>query len=188
MSVDERERLVEATRALTYAVAVTDLPDEDLAAVSEAVDSLSRALRKQTRKRCVTESVTAVVESRPVVLDRYNPAMIPLEVRFPEDGTAAATVTLNAVHQGPTDSVHGGVSGLLMDNILGILVQSKGLLCVTGTLSLRYRALTPLDRPLELRAEIVDHSGRRVTVTGWIECGGVRTVEATGVFIEVPSR
>ncbi|MEU6658811.1 PaaI family thioesterase [Streptomyces sp. NPDC046821] len=188
MTLDERQRLVEATRALTHAVAVTDLSDEDLTAATEAIDSLTRTLNKQTRDRCVTQSVTGIFESTPVVLARYNPGMVPLEVRFPDDGGAEATVTLGAVHQGPTDSVHGGVSALLMDNMLGILVQSKGLLCVTGTLSLRYPALTPLDRPLELRAELVDHSGRRVTVAGWIECDGVRTVEATGVFIEVASR
>jgi acyl-coenzyme A thioesterase PaaI-like protein len=186
--MEQRERLVDATRALAYAVGVTDLPDEDLAAATEAIGAVTRLLGKQTRKRCVAESFEGTSESRQVMLDRYNPGLIPLKVRFLDDGTAAATITMNALHQGPTDSVHGGVSALLMDDLLGILVQSKKLLCVTGTLSLRYLALTPLDRPLELRARVEDHSGRKVTVAGWIECDGVKTVEARGLFIEVPRR
>jgi acyl-coenzyme A thioesterase PaaI-like protein len=188
VSLQERERLVEATRALAYAVGVTDLPAEELARVTDVIASVTRVLEKQAGTRCVTEPVVDTVGVRQVVLDRYNPGLIPLEVRFLDDGSAAATITMNALHQGPTDSVHGGMSALLMDDLLGILVQSKGLLCVTGTLTVRYLALTPLDRPLELRAEIVEHSGRKVTVVGWITCDGVRTVEAEGLFIEVPRR
>ncbi|MGW2182315.1 PaaI family thioesterase [Streptomyces sp. NPDC001732] len=180
--------MVEATRALAHAVGVAEVPGEDLAAATEAVRAVSRALEKQTRKRCVVEPFASTAESRQVVLDRYNPGLIPLEVHFLDDGTAAATITMNALHRGPTDSVHGGVGALLMDDLLGILVRSKKLLCVTGTPNVRYLALTPLDRPLELGARLVAHSGRKVTAAGWIECAGVRRVEADGLFIEVARR
>ena len=188
MSHPERERLVEATRALAHAVAVTDVPAEELDRVTDALTSLTRTLEKQAGTRCVPLPVTETIGVPRVLLDQYNPVYVPLEVSFPDHGGAEATVVLNALYEGPTDSVHGGVSALLMDNLLGILVQSKGLLCVTGTLTVRYLARTPLHRPLRLRSEIVERSGRKVAVRGWITCEDLRTVEAEAVFIEVPHR
>ncbi|WP_413098241.1 PaaI family thioesterase [Streptomyces sp. Inha503] len=188
MSHRERERLVEATRGLAYAVAVTDVAPEELDRVAQALTLLTRILGKQAGTRCVPLPVTETVGVPRVLLDRFNPVHVPLEVSFPDDGGAEAAVVMNALYEGPTDSVHGGISALLMDNLLGILVQSKGLLCVTGTLTVRYLARTPLNRPLRLRSELVERSGRKVTVTGWIACDGVRTVEADAVFIEVPHR
>lgn len=188
MSLCEREQLVEATRALAYAVAVTDLPARELARAAEAVVSVTRVLEKRAGTRCVPQPVAETVGVPRVPLDRYNPAHVPMEVSFPDDGGAEAVVVMNALYEGPTDAVHGGVSALLMDNLLGILVQSKGLLCVTGTLTVRYLARTPLDRPLHLRAEITQRSGRKIGVTGSIACEGVRTIEAEAVFIEVPRR
>ncbi|MFE8013871.1 PaaI family thioesterase [Streptomyces antibioticus] len=188
MSHRERERLVEATRALAHAVAVTEVPPRELARVTEVLTSLTRALEKQAGTRCVPLPVPQTVGVPRLLLDRYNPVHVPLDVSFPDDGGAEAVVVMNALYEGPTNSVHGGVSALLMDNLLGILVQSRGLLCVTGTLTVRYLSRTPLERPLSLRSEIVAHSGRKVTVRGWISCDGVRTVEAEAVFIEVPHR
>ncbi|MFF2720460.1 PaaI family thioesterase [Streptomyces sp. NPDC058011] len=188
MSHQERERLVEATRSLAHAVAVTEVSAEELARLTEILASLTQVLEKQSGTRCVPLPVAETVGVPRVLLDRYNPVQVPLEVFFPEDGGAEATVVMNALHEGPTDSVHGGVSALLMDNLLGILVQSTGLLCVTGSLTVRYLARTPLRRPLRMRAEVAARSGRKVTVTGWIACDGVRTVEAEAVFVEVPHR
>ncbi|MFJ8112404.1 PaaI family thioesterase [Streptomyces sp. NPDC096132] len=184
-----REGLVEATRALAHAVAVTDVPGGELARATETLASVTRALEKRAGTRCVPLPVAETVGVRRVLLDRYNPVHLPLEVSFAQDGRSATAATVvNALYEGPTDSVHGGVCARLMDNMLGILVQSTGLLCVTGTLSVRYLARTPLERTLRLRSEIVEHSGRKVGVIGRIECEGVRTVEAEAVFIEVPHR
>ncbi|MFG2960979.1 PaaI family thioesterase [Streptomyces sp. NPDC048291] len=187
MGQRERERLVEATRSLVRAVAVTEVAAEEMERVTEALSSLTRTLEKRAGERCVPLPVAETVGVERVVLDRYNPVYVPLEVSFSR-GTAEATVVLDALREGPTDSVHGGVSALLMDNMLGIVVQSTGLLCVTGTLTLRYLARTPLQRPLRLRSEIAAHSGRKVTVRGWISHEEVRTVEAEAVFVEVSRR
>ena len=71
-----------------------------------------------------------------------------------------------------------------MDCMLGLLIESTGRTCVTAQLELKYLAPTPLKRPLNLYAAADSTSGRKVWVNSWIECEGIRTVEARGLFIE----
>lgn len=96
-----------------------------------------------------------------------------------------AAARISAVHQGPPGSVHGGISALLLDNVLGIAVQSAGYLYVTGTLSLRYLHRTQLDADLHLESQVIGKEGRKVHATASIAHAGTTTATATGLFIEV---
>lgn len=204
------ESLVDAVRELNLAAGTTLLEAADLDEVTTAVAELARVLRKESAERVVRagflEPRARAVAGRSIELNQLNPGLLDLDVTFghealgadgvadavrdgdPTGLTAEATVTVNGLHEGPTDSVHGGVISFLMDCLLGVLVQATGIPSVTGTLDLRYLSRTPLDEPVVLRGRIVRHEGRKVFAEGHIEHAGRRTVEAAGLFIAVADR
>jgi acyl-coenzyme A thioesterase PaaI-like protein len=183
--------LVATARQLMLAAATTDV---DLGAIREAQQAIAAAaavLSTRTRARALRADFNAPAAARAAgpgtafSLFSYNPLGIPLDIYFDDEG-AVATLTPNALHEGPHDAMHGGFMASLMDCMLGILIQSQGSRAVTATLTMNYRRRTPLDEPLTLRSRIVDHSGQKTIAEGWIEHDGMRTVEATGLFIHVP--
>jgi acyl-coenzyme A thioesterase PaaI-like protein len=110
----------------------------------------------------------------------------PLDIRQDEDGGVVADVTLGAAYEGPPGYLHGGMSGLLMDQLLGSAAISARRLGMTARLELDYRRPVPLGTPLVLRARIVEDAGRRSVATGTIalaEAPQRALVEARGVFV-----
>lgn len=188
----ELEALSRAVRDLNLAAALTTVPSSDLAAATEQVNDLTTTLLADSRPRVLRErpfSRPGGFEAvRSVVVNRYNAGGPELTIGILAPGHVASTTRMAAIHQGPLDSVHGGISAWLMDTILGVAVQSAGYLCVTGTLSLRYIHRTPLDADLQLEGKVVSKEGRKVHTTASIIHDGTTTVTATGVFIEVAAR
>ncbi|NPC98685.1 PaaI family thioesterase [Nocardioides sp. zg-DK7169] len=184
----ETAELVSATRDLMRAVATTGLGAEGLRAARAEVERLTARLAQDPRDRVLRAPLDGPARARaagePWSIFRYSPQALPLDISF-GDGTAHARTMGDALYEGPRDSVHGGYLAHLLDCMLGTLVQSQGLLAVTATLDLRYLHRTPLDVPLDLHARILERSGRRLRAEGWVEHEGTRTVEATGLFIEI---
>jgi acyl-coenzyme A thioesterase PaaI-like protein len=85
--------------------------------------------------------------------------------------------------EGPIGWVHGGYSAMVMDAIMGTLVRALGTSAMTGTLTVRYLAPTPLDRPLDVSARVLSRERRKTTVEGWISVDGTPTVLGTGIFV-----
>jgi acyl-coenzyme A thioesterase PaaI-like protein len=83
---------------------------------------------------------------------------------------------------------HGGISALLLDQVLGHAAASVDNIGVTTDLSLRYRRPVPLDVPIRVWAEVVEIDGRRTAVEGGITTvdePGVQLVEAEGRFVKL---
>ena len=201
-----RQSLVDAVRELALAAGTTALGAPDLAAATRAVAEVTRLLAKESTERVVRAGFLApracALAGRAVRLHQLNPALPALEVAFEHDDgpqalaaaldggdpsglTARATLLVDALHEGPPDSVHGGTISFLMDCMLGVLVQATGVPSVTGTLDLRYLRRTPLEEPLQLRARILRRDGRKILTAGSVEHAGVRTAEASGLFVAV---
>ena len=200
------ESLVAAVRDLNLAVGTTLLDATRLDEVSAAVAELTRVLVKESTERVVRARFLAPRErallGEPVRLHQLNPALPGLEVVLGHDDgpaalasaladgdptglTATAELTVTGLHEGPPDSVHGGIISFLMDCMLGVLVQATGIPSVTGTLDLRYLRRTPLDEPVTLRARVVRRDGRKIFTEGAVEHAEVRSVEASGLFVAV---
>ena len=82
--------------------------------------------------------------------------------------------------------MHGGVSSLLVDQLLGSTAIAAGLWGMTVRLELDYRGPVPLSTPLVLQARVTEAAGRKCVVTGTIATAATpeRTlVEARGVFV-----
>jgi acyl-coenzyme A thioesterase PaaI-like protein len=78
--------------------------------------------------------------------------------------------------------VHGGVSALILDHVLGEAASTDGKPRFTGSITMRYRRSTPLGA-LQAEAVITRTEGVKTFCVGHIADAEGVTVEAEGVFI-----
>lgn len=99
--------------------------------------------------------------------------------------TVSAVVCLDEAYQGPPGCVHGGYLAAMFDNLLGVLpyrlTGQRG--AFTGRLTVRYRALTPLNTELVLTGRLTNVRSRRVTAAGQCHADGLLTAEADALFV-----
>jgi acyl-coenzyme A thioesterase PaaI-like protein len=193
-TTDEAELLAAVTElgaALRELVAVsvttTVGPAELRAAAAQAREAAAR-LAVSRRSRDQLPALDDPVRFRRV----YNPvsgvgsAVAPPLVFRREDGGVVAEADLGLQYEGPPSYVHGGVSALLMDQLLGSAAIAAGLWGMTARLELDYRRPVPLETALVLRAAVTETVGRRVVVTGTIALAATperALVEARAVFV-----
>lgn len=178
--------LAAAVRELVDATIRTTVPDEEvLAAQAEVEELVSRLRAKQLDGPA---GVRFNSEARAwnwgnAVVGLRNAIAPPLEIVHVSPGLAYADVVLGAAYEGPPGLVHGGVTAMLLDHLMGE-TASAGFTRVTftGTLTMTYRRGTPLG-PLHLECRIDREEGRKVWVVATIGDAEGVTVEAEGVFI-----
>lgn len=173
-------------RELTEAVVLTDVEVDELAAVGEQVRALTERLSAARRDAPAVARYGGRGHLRHVanpVTGPGNPLAPPIAVEFTEAG-ARGEFVLNHVYEGPPTFVHGGITAMILDQVLGMAAASKHVPGVTASLELKYRRPTPVGVPLTVEAEVTDTSGRRSHAKGRIlNPEGLTTVEATALFI-----
>lgn len=112
-----------------------------------------------------------------------NPLAPPARFEI-RDGRIFGRVRYGAAYVGPPQSVHGGVIAATFDELLGStnLVHQVG--GMTGTLTVRYRAPTPILEEITLEGWLERVEGRKVFTRGEMRHAGRLTAEAEGVFIQ----
>ena len=83
-----------------------------------------------------------------------------------------ARLRIGLAHEGPPHGVHGGVIAAVFDELLGHAQQVHEVRALTANLTVRYRAVTPIDEDLELFAQVVHSSGRRWAGPGHLHAPG----------------
>jgi acyl-coenzyme A thioesterase PaaI-like protein len=181
-----------AGRAFTHAVVDTEVDDDVLA---EAADLARKATELLTAVTRPAERFSIAEELRPEVARIFspvsgegNPVSPPVRlVRVdPEARRVVWAVTLHRVHEGPPTFGHGGMSAMILDQILGHAVIQTGRLGLTRTLELRYRRPVPLGIPLLVTGEVTAHDDTRVDTRGTITTEAdpdVVLVESVGTFL-----
>lgn len=89
------------------------------------------------------------------------------------------------ITNGPPDGVHGGVIAGVFDELLGSVCVLNDVAGFTGTLTIRYRSLTPLEAPISMRGWIERVDGRKTLARGTFHHGETLCAEAEGIFIGV---
>jgi acyl-coenzyme A thioesterase PaaI-like protein len=177
-----------ALRELVDASVLTTVPADQLRAA--AADARAVTARLAAAQRPATQ---LPVLDDPLVFRRvYNPVSgvgsalaPPVRIRRVEGGVVGEAL-LGPAYEGPPGYVHGGISSLLMDQLLGSAAIAAGLWGMTVRLELDYRRPVPLSTPLALQARVTEAAGRKCVVTGTIATAAApdRTlVEARGVFV-----
>jgi acyl-coenzyme A thioesterase PaaI-like protein len=96
------------------------------------------------------------------------------------------TVTFGRYFLGGNGAVHGGAIALLFDEVLGRLADTSGRPPArTAYLNTTYRAVTPIDTRLDVRAWFESESGRKRIVRGEIWCVDALCAEAEGLFVSL---
>jgi hypothetical protein len=192
LSADEAERvtalyapLADAVRELIDATIRTEVDGDVVEGARVAIEAVTESLRQRTRPA----KVSYRVDDRPLPLGNAvvgvcNPIAPPVVVQHEGGGRCWSEFVLGLAYEGPPGLVHGGVSALVLDHVLGE-AASEGLAKArfTGTISVKYLRGTPLG-PLRCEAWIERSEGVKVFARGTISDAAGVTVEAEGVFIE----
>lgn len=204
----DQDRLVDELRALIEVVRTTDLDAAsdtgvDLAAVTSAIAGarselaehvvddirMQAGLRAQDRPGAAPGELPDLTGVSPEdffpyspVIGRLNPIAPPF--RFWVEGEELhGEGSFGAAYNGPPGGVHGGLVAALMDEVLGVTGVMTGNHGFTGTLTLRYESLTPVDTELRVRGWVDGAQGRKAFIAGELLAGDRLCARADGVFI-----
>jgi acyl-coenzyme A thioesterase PaaI-like protein len=180
--------LADAVRDLLDATIRTTVDEDDVRAAERQVRALTRGLRAQQLPG--PAGVRYNSEGRSwnwgnAVIGLRNAIAPPMQVVHEDSGLVWAEVELGAAYEGPPGLVHGGVTALLLDHLMGETASGRRRTTFTGTLTLRYVRGTELG-PLRLEGRITGEEGRKVFVAASVQDVDGLTVEAEGVFV-IPS-
>lgn len=177
----------QAVRGLVDATIRTTVDDEEIQRAQAEIEAITARLTASQIDGSYGVRFGAEGRGRPwgnTVVGLRNPAAPPLVIeRDPsQNGDVWSDFHLGAAYEGPPTLVHGGVSALILDQMLGESAGAGGKPGMTGTLTLRYRQGTPLG-PLRAEAWIDRSEGIKTWAKGHIIGPNGVTVEAEGVFI-----
>jgi acyl-coenzyme A thioesterase PaaI-like protein len=180
--------LGDALRRLAASAIGTEVDVAVLRRVADEAGELAAALDQRTRRLDEPSSVDDFHRGQRL----FNPAVglgnavaPPMRVEIVE-GAAVGWCTLDGRYEGPFTFAHGGVSALLLDQIMGYATAAADHPGVTARLEVRYRSAIPLGEPLRLEARLIDVLGVRSAVRGSISLAAAPDeplVEAEGRFL-----
>lgn len=179
------EPLAQSVRELIDATIRSEVPADEVAVAKAEIDRTTARLRATQVDGAFGVRTGADGDQMPwgnAVIGLRNPVAAPLIVRRGPDGSVSSDFHLGAAYEGPPGHVHGGVSAMILDHVLGEGASLPGQARLTGTITMRYRRLTPLGQ-LHTEARIVRVEGIKTFAEGHIADAEGITVEAEGVFI-----
>ena len=180
--------LGDALRDLVQVAAATEVPADVLRAVTAQVRAAAAPLSERIRTRAERPGADDLLGGFRMynpVTGSGSPLAPPVHAEL-DAGTVVGRCTLGLAYEGPPSYAHGGVSAMLLDQLLGYAASAAGRPGMTVALDMRYRAPVPLQTELRITAAVSEVSERRVTVLGTITTAaepGVTLVEATGTFV-----
>ncbi|MGZ8802935.1 MAG: PaaI family thioesterase [Mycobacterium sp.] len=183
------EPLTRSVRELIDATIRTEVDAAAVAVATAEIDAATARLRAKQRDRSFGIQFGADGDSMPwgnAVIGLRNPTAPPLVIRRVTDGSGEHVTSdfyLGAAFEGPPGHVHGGVSAMILDHVLGDAASTPGKHRLTGTITVRYLRLTPLGR-VHAEARVSHSEGFKTYVRGYLADDEGMTVEAEGVFIE----
>lgn len=114
-----------------------------------------------------------------------SPLAPPLRV-VPDGDGVVGHGTLGIAHEGPPGYVHGGMSAMLLDELMGWACYAAGTPAMTVSLRTRYHRPVPVETPLRVHARVTGTQDRKIFVAGTIHAErdpSVPLVSADGVFV-----
>ncbi len=113
-----------------------------------------------------------------------NPIGLHLRDLEVDRGGVSGAFTPRPHYRGSSDTLHGGIAATAIDEIcVWAGIMSEGVLTVTGTLDLRYRAPLRVDDRITATGRVESRSGRRLAITGILQTGGRIAAEGRGIFL-----
>jgi acyl-coenzyme A thioesterase PaaI-like protein len=188
----ERRRLAKAMREVIDRLVTSDAPEAELRGAADALERYARRLASHPRRvlpagfaeTANAGDVGAFFDYSPLI-GLSNPMAPPIALRIDEGNIVRGNVTFGVAYEGPPGHVHGGFVAAAFDEVLGFAQSTTGHPGMTGTLTIRYRRPTPLNRELRFEARVLRVEGRKIFTEGQLYAGELLTAEAEGLFLSV---
>lgn len=190
----QRHRIASAMNGIMDSLIRLDATPEQLSAYADRLEALQQdlaqhgrmdqlALYKKFAENQGTEEDALNIVDFDLFVGRSTPLTLPLDI-WVEGEKVHAKANLGMHYQGPPGRVHGGIVAAIFDVLLAHTQQITHTVGFTGSLSVRYRAATPLNTDLTMEAWITETEGRKLFNKGVIKVGDEITAEATGIWIQ----
>src|SRR4051812_28205119 len=137
--LDALTDLAAQVRELNHAVIHTDLPPAEITEVTALLADLTDRLGMVTREAPpILRSPDGTISQPSSPASGYlNPLAPPIEIHVQPGGVSRTEFTLSDIYEGPPGFVHGGISALILDDLLGNAAAANGTPGMTATLDLR---------------------------------------------------
>jgi len=180
------EPLAESVRALIDATIRTTEDPETLATVKRDIDAAVQRLRRNQIDGTGGETLLddgSTANWGNAVRGIRNAVAPPVLSHMDESGRVSADFHLGAAYEGPTGHVHGGVSAMILDQLLGEAACPDRLPRFSGSLTYKYLRPAALGT-LHAEAFRTHTEGVKTYCSAFIaDTDGAILVEAEGVFI-----
>ncbi|PKW17476.1 thioesterase superfamily protein [Saccharopolyspora spinosa] len=180
---DSYAHLLSATRGLLDAVAGVDAPEAVLAEVAGEVSRIAGRLNSYT-----TSDESQIAGTRMDLPGRGHPLVVPYRTTSWTSVRMTAEVTFTRIHLGDGGAVHGGVTALLFDEVLGRFANHGRQPARTAFLHVNYRRLVPLDVDLDILTKVDRAEGRKLYITAELSHDGTVLADAEGLFVAVSAQ
>lgn len=160
---------------------------KDLAAVADRLDQFDHGRNyggaSEASIAAGGDGPTGHADYSPVI-GPANPLAAPMVVHL-DDDVVVGIVTFGHAYEGPPGHVHGGFLAAAFDDLLGATQAMSGNPGMTGSLTVNYRAPTPLHRELRFEGTLDRIDGRKIYTSGRLYNGDTLCAEADGLFISI---
>lgn len=173
-------RFIEGVRALQDHARAVDAPDEVITEAADLLDKLSGLLSPFDTDEWHSPSGRRM--DLPV---RGNILTVPMSARKTDDGRIEGWARFARFHLGRNGAVHGGCLGMLFDTVLGLTssVLTGGPRQRTAYLHITYRQIVPIEKKLDIAAEVDRVEGRKIFVSGRLSDGDTVLTDAEALFV-----
>ena len=185
----EMRRLADAGRRVIERLVATQAPEEMLRRAADSLTEIATELEGYPQGNLYEgfgESANAgdphAFFDHSPVMGLANPIAPPLAL-WVEDGVVHGRARFGSAYEGPPHHVHGGYIAAAFDEVLGVAQMVTGAAGFTGTLTVRYHRLTPLQQRIDFTAKAGSRDGRKLTMTAEAHAGGELLAQAEGLFI-----
>lgn len=187
----QKRRLAAAMRQVIEHTLTAEAPEEGLRVAAERLEQYAAYLATLPKDHVTwgnPETATAgevrgFFDLSPFI-GQANPLAPPMKL-WVDGGMVRGELRFGWAYQGPPGHVHGGYVAAIFDEVLGFAQSMTGNPGMTGTLTTRYRAPTPLYTDLRIEAAVERVDGRKIFAAGRMYAGATLTAEAEGIFVSL---
>lgn len=183
-----RIRLASALRILITDSFLSTAPNENIDA---AIHHIEAAIKEVGVSGVVgSAAAESHFSDRSPFYGAMNPISMPMvmtrDESFGEFGAIIGTGTFTEPYEGPPGHIHGGFIAAAFDEVLGMAQSLTGRPGMTGTLTIKYRAPTPLNTPIVYKGWVDRVEGRKIFCKGQSFNGDTLCAEAEVLFLSMP--
>jgi acyl-coenzyme A thioesterase PaaI-like protein len=187
----EVRRVADALRAVIERFVATEAPLDVFNGVADDLDAIAARLSEHPQSHLYSGFAEGAIAGDPhgpfdnsPLMGRANPLAPPMQIEILDD-RVIGTVTCGSAYEGPPGHVHGGIVAAMFDELLGVTQSLSRRPGMTGRLTIRYRAPTPLHTELRCDSRIESVRGRKIVCTGELYAADTLCADAHGLFISI---